>query len=374
MSMSAPRRTRRVVSQLSEAGLITLWMEETELPPPAPGEVTVRMEAAPLHSSDMHKLFGPIDTDRLVQAGSAKVPRLTAPLRDGAMAWQKNRLGLVIAGGSEGVGTVVATGPGAEAWMDQRVALWNVSTYGDHQNVKTAQCLVVSRQVDVADAASAFNNPLTVLCIVETARRLGYRALINTAAASNVGRMLVNVCREEGLGLVSVVRRPAAVQQLQAFGADHVLDSSSADFQGRLVDAIDATGAMVCFDAVGGKLAGDILAGMESSARKRSSEFAPYGSSERRHYFMYGALDPAPMEIPRSAGQSWTCSGWRFREFIRQSSPEDVQRLVSQIGKGLGTTFKGHFSRRIGLLDLLHANVVRECFQRGTDSKTLIAI
>lgn len=370
--MPALIRGRRVVSQLSEDGTMNIWMDVVDLSQPGPGQVTVRMEAAPLHSSDIHKLFGPIAINRLVQGGTPDEPRLTAPLRPGEMAWQKNRLGLTITGGSEGVGTVVSAGPGAGDLMGKRVALWNASTYCEHQNVDASSCLVVEQQVDTADAASAFNNPLTALGIVETTKRHGYQSLVNTAAASNVGRMLVRICQEDGLSLVSIVRRPELAAQLRDLGADHVVDSSADDFQSRLVEAIDATGAMACFDAVGGKLAGHILSAMETCARKRSRDFAPYGSNQPRHYFMYGALDPAPMEIPRSAGQAWTCRGWRFRQFVQESAPEDVRRLVARVGAGLGTTFKGNFSRTVGLADVLRAETARDFFQRSTDSKTLI--
>lgn len=372
MSVSPPLRSMRLVSRLSEDGTVNAGLETIDLPPPAPMQVTVRMEAAPLHSSNMNSFFGPIDIERAVQTGTGDAPGLSAPLRPGTAELQKNRLGQAVPGGSEGVGTVVAAGEGAEALMNTRVAVWNNSTYCDYQVFRAEDCLVVPEDLDPADAATAFINPLTALGIIETARRHGYKALINTAAASNVGRMLLRLCKEEGLGLVCIVRSAATAQQMRDLGAEHVIDSSEEAYREKLVEAIDATGAMICFDAIGGKQAGDILTCMEASARKHSKGFGPYGSQELRHYYIYGALDPAPIEIPRSAGLAWTCSGWLFRPFFKELSPEDRKRLIVRVSDGLGTTFKGKFARTIGLTDVLRLDIAREYFQRKTDGKTLI--
>jgi NADPH:quinone reductase len=40
-------------------------------------------------------------------------------------------------------------------------------------------------------------------------RREGHTALINTAAASNLGQMLVRLCQADGIELVNIVRSQA---------------------------------------------------------------------------------------------------------------------------------------------------------------------
>src|SRR6201997_1846394 len=89
-----------------------------------------------------------------------------------------------------------------------------------------------------ADGASWFVNPLTALGMTETMRREGHKALVHTAAASNLGQMLNRLCLADGIALVNVVRSPAQADLLRAQGATHVLDSSAEGFKDALADAI----------------------------------------------------------------------------------------------------------------------------------------
>src|SRR3546814_12448959 len=83
--------------------------------------------------------------------------------------------------------------------------------------------------------------------------REGHKAIVHTAAASNLGQMLVRICQEDGIPLVNIVRNEAQVAILQDMGAEYVLDSSKEDFVARLQDAVAATGATIAFDAIGGR-------------------------------------------------------------------------------------------------------------------------
>ena len=86
---------------------------------------------------------------------------------------------------------------------------------------------------------------------------------MHTAAASNLGQMLVKLCAEEGVPLVNIVRKPEQEQLLRARrGARRQLDI--AVVQGDLAEALKATSATLAFDAMGGgTLASQILSGME---------------------------------------------------------------------------------------------------------------
>ncbi len=44
-----------------------------------------------------------------------------------------------------------------------------------------------------AEGAAAFINPITVLMMIETMRMEGHKAIVHTAAASNLGQMLLKV-------------------------------------------------------------------------------------------------------------------------------------------------------------------------------------
>ena len=81
------------------------------------------------------------------------------------------------------------------------------------------------------------------------------------AAVSSLGIMLNKVCIKEGVALVNIVRKQEQVDLLTKLGAKFVVNSSSESFKKDLYKAIEATGATLAFDAIGGgELAGDILA------------------------------------------------------------------------------------------------------------------
>ncbi|SDO74949.1 NADPH2:quinone reductase [Lutimaribacter pacificus] len=372
MDRAAPLRTRRLLSRISDDGELHAWIEHCDVPPPGPGEITVRLEARPIHSSDMNVMFGPADFSRAMKSGTADAPEIRVPLRAGAMAGQKLRVGQLIEPGMEGAGTVLDTGEGAEHLAGNRVAVWGKSTYRDIQVFSASSCLELPDDVTLEDGAAAFVNPLTALGLLETAKAEGHKALINTAAASNIGHMLIRLCHEDGLALVSVVRRPELAAELRALGADHVVDTSADDADAQLVDAIGATGARLCFDAVGGKLTGRILECIETSARASMTQFSNYGSQDPRQCYIYGALDPSPIEIPRTAGLFWSCQGWLLFPYLETLGPEKTAELLARVRRGLGTTFRGQFSNRIELTDVLRLDAINTFFARGTGSKTLI--
>jgi hypothetical protein len=66
-----------------------------------------------------------------------------------------------------------------------------------------------------------FVNPLTALAFVETLRAEGHKALVHTAAASNLGQMLNRICIADGVPLVNVVRSEAQAAILRDIGAIH---------------------------------------------------------------------------------------------------------------------------------------------------------
>ena len=183
------------------------------------------------------------------------------PDRHGAL---DARLDKALPVGNEGAGTVVEAGPDLEHLVGRVVAGAGGGMWAEHRVLRADSLLVLDEGTEPRDAASSFVNPMTALGIVETARRDGHEALIHTAAASNLGRMLVDVCRTDGLALVNVVRRQEQAELLRSLGAEHVCVTGDDDFRDQLDAAITATGARVVFDAVGGgRLVGQVLRAME---------------------------------------------------------------------------------------------------------------
>jgi len=183
--------------------------------------------------------------------------------------------------------------------------------YAQYRTLRASDCLVMHEGVTPMEAASCFVNPLTALGMVETMRRENHKALVHTAAASNLGQMLNKICLMDGVDLVNIVRNDAQADILRKIGAKHIVDSSSATFMEDLTKALVETGATLAFDAIGGgKLAGQILTCMEAAANQTATVYSRYGSSTYKQVYIYGGLDTGPTELNRSFGMMWGLGGW----------------------------------------------------------------
>jgi NADPH2:quinone reductase len=219
-----------------------------------------------------------------------------------------------------------------------------------------------------------FCNPLTALAIAETVRLEGHSALIHTAAASNLGQMLVRICQEDGLPLVNVVRRAEQAELLRGLGAEHVCVSSSPGFEDDLRRAIDATGATIAFDAVGGgSTAGTLLAAMEDVAAGKLGYYSPYGSATLTSVFIYGHLDTTPLVLHNERyGMLWDVRHWAMPQTMARVTPQRAGEMNQRILAGLKTTFASHFGREISLAEALDRDTMNAYAKLGTGGKFLI--
>ena len=165
--------------------------------------------------------------------------------------------------------------------------------WADYRVIDAAAVVELPDAVSTVQGAALFVNPLTALSMLETMRAEGHTALVHTAAASNLGQMLVRICAADGIGLVNVVRRAEQAQALRDIGAAR-RRLLAGGLAGALIEAIRATGATIAFDAVGGgTLAGDILTAMER-AQPPLTAYTPYGTTVRKQVYIYGSLDFSP--------------------------------------------------------------------------------
>jgi NADPH2:quinone reductase len=233
--------------------------------------------------------------------------------------------------------------------------------------------LVLNEGTSAVQGASAWINPLTALGFVETMRREGHTALANTAAASNLGQMLVRICVKDGIPLVNIVRSAEQVALLKALGATHVCDSSAPTFLAELTEALATTGATIAFDAIGGgKLGGQILACMEAAINRKATSYSRYGSATHKQLYIYGGLDMAPTEIVRSFGLAWGIGGWLVTPFLQKLEPAKVVALKQRIAGELTTTFASAHTEQLSLTEALQLSAVRDYARRATGTKYLI--
>lgn len=365
---------RELRSTVREDGTLTLSLEDVDPGTPAADEVIVRVEAAPINPSDLGLLLGPADVASLSASGTAERPVLTFDVPEARRGAVKARLGQSLAVGNEGAGTVVAAGADAAALEGRRVGMIGGAMYADYRKLKARDVVPLPEGASAADGASMFVNPLTALGFVETARNEGHKAIVHTAAASNLGQMLQKVCLKDGVPLVNIVRSDEQAQILRAIGATHVLNSRDDDFRARLVDVIAETGATVAFDAIGGgTLGSDIVQAMEAAASRSMAEYSRYGSNSFKQLYIYGALDLAPTTLNRLAfGFRWSVSGWLLTPFLQSVGMEVAMRLRKRVADELTTTFASSYTRTISLAEALDPDVLRAYERKATGEKYLI--
>jgi hypothetical protein len=276
--------------------------------------------------------------------------------------------------GVEGAGVVEDAGEAARDLVGKTVAIAGGSLYARYRVANARDCMVLPAGTRSVQGASAYVNPMTVLSMLETMRREGHTALVHTAAASNLGHMLVRVCKQDGVPLINIVRSAGQVASLRELGASHALDSTSPTFRADLVEAIAATGATLAFDALGGgRLAGDILAAMESAASRRATTYSRYGTSVHKQVYLYGRLDVRPTEIDaNTAGFAWGVGGWLLTYFLAKAGPEVIQRLRARVLAELTTTFASHYTATLSLAEAIQPDAIRAYSRRATGEKYLI--
>ena len=339
------------------------------LPAPAPDEVLIEVQATPLNPSDMGLLWGAADLSQL-QVDSQCT---RAPVPSGALPALAGRWDQALPVGNEGAGRVVAAGDAAQALMGKTVAVLAGGMYAQYRLVKADQCVVLPEGCRAAQGASLFINPLTALGFVETMKREGHRALVHTAAASNLGQMLLKICQADGIELVNIVRKPEQAQLLRDMGARHVCDRSQADFAQQLTAALVETGATLAFDATGGgTLASEILSAMEAALSRQQSSYSRYGTSTHKQVYLYGNLQAGDTVIRRSFGMSWGVGGWLVFPYLERLDAATQQGLRERVLREMHTTFASHYSHTISLHDVLKPEVIAAYNAKATGDKYLI--
>ncbi|MBW8843240.1 MAG: zinc-binding dehydrogenase [Sphingomonadales bacterium] len=370
--MTAPTKGLELRSLVSD-GKLELSLVDVELSPPGPGEVIVRIEAAPLNPSDLGLLTGPADLATLDQGGTADRPVLTAEIPEQRMPMVRARLNESMPVGNEGAGTVVAAGDGAEDLIGKTVAVIGGGMYTQYRKARLSDLLPFPDGVTAREGASAFVNPLTALAMVETMRAEGHKALVHTAAASNLGQMLNRICIADGVSLVNIVRSAEQARILHDLGAKYVVDSTSDNFRDELVDALAETGATLAFDAIGGgKLAGQILAAMEVAANRNATTYSRYGSNTHKQVYIYGRLDLGATLIGPDVGFAWGVGGFLLTPFLMKAGAEVVGRMRARVAAEIRTTFASHYTAEVSLAEALDKDTLLAYSAKKTGEKYLI--
>lgn len=204
-------------------------VEAAGMPRPGTGEVVVRMGLSAVNPSDLVTIAGAYRT------------RTPLPFRPGY----------------EGVGTVVAVGPGVEDLRpgSRVLPIGTPGSWATHKVAEARWCFPVSDDIALEQAATMYVNPCTAWLMLHdrAAIRPGLRVIVS-AAASEIGVMLVRMLNRAGLAPVVTVRRPDSAARLAGLAVERVLVGTPADFAPDLADVVRQGGADLVLDAVGGEV------------------------------------------------------------------------------------------------------------------------
>ena len=362
-------------SQISKGGELELSLSEVTTAEPGPDQVVVKVEATPINPSDLGLLIGPADMSTAKAAGSGAGTKVTAKVPGQALPFIAARLDQAMPVGNEGAGTVVKAGSSeaAQALLGKTVSMIGGGMYAQYRLLKATDCQPLPAGTTAAEGASWFVNPLTALGMTETMKREGHKALVHTAAASNLGQMLNKICLEDGIPLVNIVRSAEQAKLLRGIGAKHVVDSTSASFTEELTQALVETGATIAFDAIGGgKLASQILTGMEMALNKTAAQYSRYGSTTHKQVYIYGGLNTGAVELTRNYGMAWGVGGWLLTPFLQKIGRPDQVRLRERVVNSLKTTFASHYTKVVSLPEVLDLKNIAVYGKRATGEKFLI--
>lgn len=369
--------SKEIRSKVTSEGNIEISIATVAKPIPSDDEVLIRVEAAPINPSDLGLLlsFG-ADLTSINVTGSGDETVTSMKIHPGLMGAMKPRLDESMQVGNEGSGVIVEAGVNAKDLIGKTVGLAGGSMYSQYRCVPAASCLVMDDGTSSSEAASSFVNPLTALAFIETMKMENHTAIVHTAAASNLGQMLVKICKADSVPLVNIVRKQEQVDILKNIGAEHICNTSDPDFMETLVTALIATGATLGFDATGGgnggELPGQILAAMEIAANKTAKEYSRYGSDTYKQVYIYGGLDQSPTILKRAFGMSWGLGGWLLTPMIGKIGMERFGQMRQRVAKEITTTFASTYVQEVSFEEMLQPEIIKSYAKQATGKKYLV--
>jgi NADPH2:quinone reductase len=276
--------------------LRSLEMKESEVPQLLAEEVLIEISAAPANPSDLAFIQGGYNVKKTLPA----IP------------------------GFEGCGRVVQTGSSdlASRLQGKFVSFFSQSDRGgswsSHIPVSASDCIALDEAIPLEQAACFAVNPFTAYAMVELAEKSGSKAIIQNAAAGQVGKFINVLADRAGMSVINIVRKEEQIELLQKSGFTNILWSQDENFIDKLSNLANSLEATTTFDAVGGEMSGRILGAM------------PAGST----LYLYGALGGRTLsEIPASdvIFKKKSITGFNMNEWKEELSSNDFEKVSHQL-------------------------------------------
>ncbi|HKK36154.1 MAG TPA: zinc-binding dehydrogenase [Paracoccaceae bacterium] len=271
------------------------WCALAELPTPEPkaGEVLIRVRLASVNPSDLHYVKGSYGQPR-IEGGPA---------------------------GFEGCGDVVAgRGDWAESLVGRRVAFvaGTGGAWADYVTADAATVIPLRDDLRDEDGAAQIVNPLTAMALFDIAREAKAESFVATAAASQLGKLLAGLARDEGIPMIAVVRRESQLELLREQGAAEAVLSTAPDLGETFAELARRMKPRILLDAVADQISADLFFAMPNRAR----------------WVVYGQLDPSGAHLDKLGSLIFTgkrIEGFWLTEWMRSASSERRVGVVQEV-------------------------------------------
>ncbi len=281
-------------------------IEVSEVPMPVAGkdEVLVKMAYSPINPSDVLNSMG--------HYPSGQTPPCTL--------------------GFEGSGIIESVGQDClvQHKVGDRVSILGLGIWSQYVVTKSEMAFAVHPSNSLEQAAAHYINPVTVLCFLDIVEKSGSRALIHSAGASALGKMLIKICKAEGIKTINLVRKKIYFDELTSLGSDLNLDITDPNFETDLAKAATEFNAVTAFDAVGGDLTAKIIHAM------------PNGSS----VYCYGVLSSVfvnNLPIADLLFQGKEVKGLWLVTYLQKLSQQEQIAMIKKAQANLSTTLETKF-------------------------------
>lgn len=277
-----------------------LRLRDVPTPEPGPGEVRVRMIASPINPSDL----------LVVRGRYGVLPKLPATP------------------GFEGVGVVEKAGPGllGRYVLGKRVCVINHAggNWAEYAVIPAKQARPVPKGLPDEQVATFFVNPITVLALVQHVLAMPRGAwLLQSAANSNLGKMIIRLARHDGIRTINVVRTREAARELERLGAEAVVVAAEGPIAEQVRTIAGSEGVRYALDPVGGAIGTEIFRAL----------------GERGRLVVYGSLSEEPLQVESRAliAGRRTIEGFWLGHFMRSRSLAGALRVFGEAGRLIGS-------------------------------------
>jgi NADPH:quinone reductase-like Zn-dependent oxidoreductase len=309
-----------------------LRLEDVPQPEPGPRQVLVRLRARSINPSDLLTVRGLYGV----------LPRLPATP------------------GLEGMGEIAAVGDEVKNLrVGQRVIPLGVpGTWQDYILAESMQLIPVPDNVSDRAAAQFVVNPLTawIMTVEELALDSG-EWLLQTAAGSTLGRIVLQIARLRGFKTINVVRRREQVEELRRLGADEVICTADEEIGARVREITGEAGLTKAIDAVGGETGAAVLESLG-----RGGVMLVYGLL---------SMQPMPVDGGRMIFNTTTLKGFWLGEWMRAAAPERQQSVTIEMLRSMATNdIVPPVEAEYPLTDVLAA--IKHAERQGRSGKVLL--